>query len=583
MEEKIEKIRHSLAHILALAVQKLYPGVKFGIGPAIDNGFYYDFKFPNEFSADDLAQIEEKMKELIEQNLVFEKKEVSKKQARDLFSDQPLKLELIDELEQDKISVYETGAFTDLCKGPHVRSSKEIPIGGFKLDKTAGAYWRGDENRPMLTRIYGLAFENNDALQKYIRQREEAHKRDHRFLGQKLDLFMFDQEVGQGLPLWKPKGAWLKKIITEFAFNTYLENGYQPVSTPHLASDKLWQHSGHVDFYKEGLYGKFQVEDENYRVKPMNCPFHVAIYKSKLRSYRDLPLRYAEMGDVYRYERSGTLHGLTRVRGFTQDDAHIICTPEQIAEEVKKAFKLTLYILRTFGFEEFEVNLSTKDPEHKDKFIGSDEQWQSAQKVLKEVINEMGYGKEYKEDTGGAVFYGPKIDIKVEDSIGRKWQLSTLQFDFNLPQRFDMSFIGKDGQEHTPYMVHRALLGSLERFIGVLIEHYGGAFPVWLSPVQASIIPVSEDNLDYARKVKKELKQEGIRVKIRQESGTVGKKIREEEIQKTPYMLVVGNKEQKNKSVAVRHREKGDLGAMKLEKFLKKVKKEISDKTQSIK
>jgi len=574
----MEKIRHSLAHIMALAVQELFPNVKFGIGPAIENGFYYDFDFSQDFSGENLSQIEEKMKEIIEKDVPFRKKEVSKEEAEKIFKNQPYKLELISELEGKKVSIYESGNFIDLCQGPHIKSTKEIPLNSFKLDKVAGAYWRGTEENKMLTRIYGLAFESANKLNAFLKMREEAENRDHRKLGKELGLFLFDDEVGQGLPIWLPKGAWIKKIVMDFAFDTYLENGYQPVFTPHIASNKLWKHSGHVEFYKEALYGEFKVEKESYRVKPMNCPFHVAIYKNKTRSYRDLPFRLTEMGDVYRYEKSGTLHGLTRVRGFTQDDAHIICTPEQIENEIRKAFELTLYILGTFGFKEFEVNLSVRDPEHKKDFIGSDKQWKVAEDVLENVIKNMGYGDKYIKDVGGAVFYGPKIDIKVKDSIGRKWQLSTLQFDFNLPKRFDMKYIGADGQEHTPYMVHRALLGSLERFIGVLIEHYAGAFPLWLSPVQIAVIPVGENNLEYAQKIEKLLKKKKLRVVVEGESETVGKKIRNAELQKIPYMLIIGEKEEKKKSVAVRDREDGDLGQMELKTFIKKVEKEIKNK-----
>jgi len=574
----INKIRHSLAHILALAVQELYPDIKFGIGPSIENGFYYDFELPENFSSKELSKIEKKMREIVKKEVVFEEKQILKKEAQQLFSNQPYKLELLNEIEEENASIYKIKDFTDLCSGPHIASSKEIPVDGFKLDKIAGAYWRGDEKNKMLTRIYGVAFSNKKELDEYLKMREEAEKRDHRKLGKDLELFLFDNEVGQGLPLWEPKGAWLKKIITDFAFDTYLNNGYEPVSTPHIASNRLWEHSGHVDFYKEGLYGEFEVENEQYRVKPMNCPLHVAIYNNRVRSYRDLPLRWAEMGDVYRYERSGTLHGLTRVRGFTQDDAHIICTPDQIAEEVKKAFELTLFIFETFGFKKFEVNLSIRDPENKKKFIGTDKQWNQAEKVLAEVIEDMGFKDKYVKDVGGAVFYGPKIDIKVEDSIGRKWQLSTLQFDFNLPDRFKMTYIGADGKKHTPYMVHRALLGSLERFIGVLIEHYAGAFPLWLSPEQIWVLPIGQDHRKYAQEVAEDLKNQDFRVKVRDDDNTLSKKIREGEMQKIPYLLVIGDKEIKSKEISVRSRNKGDIGAMKSEEFIKKVKKEIKEK-----
>ena len=460
--------------------------------------------------------------------------------------------------------------------GPHLKSTAGIKA--FKLLSVAGAYWHGDEKNQMLTRIYGTAFASKKELDQHLFQIEEAQKRDHRKLGQELELFTFDPEVGIGLPLWLPNGARLRQAVMDYASNVYLDNGYEPVSTPHLASSKLWQHSGHVDFYKEGLYGEFSIEDEKYRLKPMNCPFHVAIYKFKPHSYRDLPMRLSEMGTVYRYERSGVLHGLTRVRGFTQDDAHIICTPEDLSSEVKKAFNLTLEIFKTFGFTDFEVNLSTRDKENKDKFIGSDKNWQTAEKVLREVIKKVGYGDKYVEDIGGAVFYGPKIDIKVADSIGRKWQLSTIQFDFNLPERFDMTYVGSDGQQHVPYMIHRALLGSLERFIGVLIEHYGGAFPLWLSPVQTSLLPISEKFVSYAQELQKKLKSVGVRVKIDNSNESLGKKIRQAEEQKTPYMLILGQKELDKKAVSVRQRGEKDLGQMTFDAFVDKIQAEINQK-----
>ena len=565
---EIETIRHSLSHILAYAVRELFSDAKFGIGPAVENGFYYDFNVKNLAEAD-LPNIEAKMRELIKQKLAFKKRAVSKIAAKKLFKGQPYKLELIKELPGKTVTVYETGKFLDLCSGPHIKSTEEIPIDGFKLTKVAGAYWRGSEKNAMLTRIYGLAFETKKELDDYLLLQVEAEKRDHRVLGQKLDLFTFNDEVGQGLPLWLPKGALLRKIILDFALNTYLKNGYELVSTPHIASSKLWSHSGHVDFYKDELYDEFGIDEEKYRLKPMNCPLHVAIYKYKPRSYKELPFRWAEMGTVYRYERSGTLHGLTRVRGFTQDDAHIICTPGQLHQELMKAFELTLYILKTFGFESFEPNLSTRGSKNKNKFIGSDKDWKTAEDELKNVLEKAGYGNKYVEDVGGAVFYGPKIDIKVADAIGRKWQLSTIQFDFNLPSRFQMTYIDADGKEHTPFMIHRALLGSIERFIGVLLEHYAGALPFWLSPVQIHIIPIADRHLEYAQKVKKELSS--FRVEINDAQKTLGKKIREAEMQKIPYILVVGDKEISNNAVGVRERGRGDLGTVTLDNFIKNI------------
>ncbi len=575
--EKIEIIRHSLSHIMALVIKELYPKTKFGIGPAIKDGFYYDFDLEQSITLDDLPKIEKRMKEIIKKDIKFEKELISKKEAQEIFKGQPYKLEIIKKIEEDKITIFKSGDFIDVCKGPHVESTKEIPYNSFKLNKTAGAYWLGDEKNPMLTRIYGIAFDTKKELEEYIKTKEEAEKRDHRILGKKLELFMFDDEVGAGLPLWMPKGALLRHFVMDFAFNTYLKRGYEPVSTPHIASLKLWEHSGHLDFYKDNLYDSFGIEGEKYMLKPMNCPLHVQIYKNKRRSYRELPIRWTEMGTVYRYEKSGVLHGLTRVRGFTQDDAHIICTPEQLHQELLDALNLTFYILNTFGFKDFQINLSVRDPKNKDKFIGEDKNWEKAEKELKSVLAEIGYD-DFVYDVGGAVFYGPKIDVKVNDSLGRPWQLSTIQFDFNLPSRFDMTYQGKDGEKHTPFMIHRALLGSLERFIGVLIEHYAGAFPVWLSPTQIWVIPIGESHREYAKEIGEKFFQNDLRMKIKDENETVSKKIREGEIQKIPYLVVVGDKEKENKTIRIRKRGEGDIGEMKVEEFLKLIKKEIDEK-----
>ena len=574
---QINKIRHSLAHIMAGAVQEFYPKVKFGIGPEIENGFYYDFDFPTPISENQIQKIEKRMKRLIKQNLIFKKKNITKSEAKKLFKNQTYKLELIKGLPGKTVSTYQTGNFIDLCKGLHIKSTKEINLDAFKLTRLAGAYWKGDEKNKMLTRIYGLAFETKKELEQYLKTQEEAEKRDHRVLGQKLELFMFDDEVGQGLPLWLPKGALLRKLVMDFAFNAYLERGYEPVSTPHIASVKLWAHSGHLDFYKESLYNSFGIEGEEYMLKPMNCPFHVQMYKNKRRSYKELPIRWTEMGTVYRYEKSGTLHGLTRVRGFTQDDAHIICTPEQLHKELLSALKLTLYILNAFGFKEFEMNLSVRDPKDKSKFIGKDSEWKKAETELKSVLKEIGY-KNFVYDVGGAVFYGPKIDVKVNDSLGRPWQLSTIQFDFNLPSRFNMEYYGADGKKHTPFMIHRALLGSLERFIGVLIEHYGGAFPLWLSPVQIWVIPINSSHVKYAQEITKELKEQGLRVEIKIESETISKKIRNGEIQKIPYLIVIGDKELKSKKICVRQRGKRNIETISLTKFIKDTRIRIENK-----
>jgi len=572
---KIETIRHSLAHILATAIQELYPGTKFGIGPAIEAGFYYDFDLPKPLSPEDLPKIEEKMKKLITENIIFKKREVSKKEARKIFKNQPYKLELIDEME-GKITVYESGKFLDLCKGPHIDSTKKIPKDSFKLTKIAGAYWRGDEKNPMLTRIYGTAFKTKKELSEYLKMQKEAEKRDHRALGKKLELFLIDEEFGKGLVLWLPKGAMLRKLVMDFALKTYLKRGYQLVSTPHIANLNLWKRSGHWDFYRENMYPQMKVEKDSFMLKPMNCPGHVKIYNSKIRSYKDLPLRFTEMGTVYRYEKSGVLHGLTRVRGFTQDDAHIFCSPEQLQSELREMIDLTKYILNNFGFKDFEISLSVHDPKEKERYLGSGKVWNLAEKALENALKEKQLP--YNRYLGEAVFYGPKIDFSVNDAIGRKWQLSTIQVDFNFPEKFDLTYVDRKGKKKRPIMLHRALLGSLERFIGILIEHYAGAFPLWLSPIQISVIPVGSRHREHAREIGKLLDEKGLRVQVQDEAETVSKKIRKGEVQKIPYMLVVGDKEAKNGSVRVRQREKGDIGVMKLEKFIKKVEKEIKDK-----
>jgi len=570
--KKIEKIRHSLAHILAYAVQELYPGTKFGIGPVIENGFYYDFDLPKKIGQEDLPKIEEKMKDLVKEGVKFKKKIVPKKEAEEIFKDQPYKLELIREIEGENVSIYESGKFIDLCAGPHVRSTKEIDPEAFKLVKIAGAYWKGNEKNPMLTRIYGIAFETKEELKNYLRIQEEAEKRDHRVLGQKLELFLFDEEVGAGLPIWMPKGAILRKIIQDFLFEELKREGYEWVVTPHIGNLNLWKTSGHWELYRENMYSPIKIDEEEYMLKPMNCPFHVKVYKSKIRSYKDLPIKYAEFGTVYRYERSGTLHGLTRVRGFTQDDAHIWCTPEQLAKEVEKLVKHALRILRMFGFKEYNIYLATR-PE---KFAGTEKMWKKAMAVLKYVLKKRNL--KYQIDPGGGVFYGPKIDIKIKDCLGREWQCTTIQVDFNLPERFDLTYVDRKGKKRRPIMIHRALLGSIERFIGVLLENTEGALPLWLAPEQIWIIPVGKRHEKYAKEVGLKLQELGIRIKIRDENETVSKKIREGEIQKIPYMLVVGDKEMEAETVRVRQRQKGDIGEMKLKEFIEKAKMEIEKK-----
>ena len=573
---KIETIRHSLSHIMASAVQELYPGTKFGIGPAITNGFYYDFDLSavasdkSGITPDDLPKIEKRMKELVSQNIKFEKKDISKEKAREIFKDQPYKLELVEELPGKTVSIYESGKFIDLCRGPHVRSAKEITQDAFRLTKIAGAYWRGSEKNPMLTRIYGLAFQTKKELENYFKVQEEAKKRDHRILGQKLKLFMIDEEVGAGLPLWMPNGFVLRKIIENYLYDELKKEGYQWLATPHIGRLKLWQTSGHWELFRENMYSPIKIDEEEFLIKPMNCPFHIKIFQSKIRSYKELPIKYAELGTVYRYEKSGVLHGLTRVRGFTQDDAHLWCSPEQLSSEIVKLLKYGLKILKTFGFKEYEIYLSTR-PE---KYAGTEKSWEKATNSLKYVLEKLKL--KYQIDPGGGVFYGPKIDIKIKDSLGRPWQCTTIQVDFNLPERFDITYINQKGKKERPIMIHRALLGSLERFIGVLIENFSGAFPLWLSPEQIWIIPIGNRHEKYANQLKNELSS--FRVEVKDENETVSKKIREGEIQKIPYLLVVGDKEMKSNSVRIRQRNKGDIGMIKFNKFLEKITKEKSAK-----
>jgi len=579
----LEEIRHSLSHILAAAVKEMYPGAKFGIGPSIDNGFYYDIEV--ELKDEDLPKIEKKMKEILKKDIVFEKKDVSKKEAKEIFKDQPYKLELIDEIEDKDVSIYQSGDFSDLCKGPHVKSTKEIDPKAFKLQKLAGAYWKGSEKNKMLTRIYGLAFESEAKLEKYVKMMEEAEKRDHRKLGKELDLFHSEEEVGIGLILWHPKGAMLWRLIEDFWFKKHLENGYELVRTPHIGNRRLWEKSGHWGFYSGSMYPPLEVgqsleelqhkenvkESEQFLLKPMNCPFHVSIYNSNPRSYRDLPFRWAETGTVYRFEKKGELSGLTRVRGFTQDDAHIICRKDQVEDELKRVVDFILFIYQAFGFEQSAVNvyLSLRDPQNKDKYAGSDEGWDFSESVLRKIAKEKKLN--FKEELGEAAFYGPKLDFKIKDVLGREWQCSTLQFDFNLPERFSMEFTNEKGEKEQPYMLHRALFGSFERFIGLLIEHYAGAFPFWLSPIQMKILPVGEGHREYAKEVAEKLKE--FRVRIDEDNETIGKKIRNGELEKVPYLLVVGDREKENGTVSVRQRGKIDLGEMKIEEFLKKLDK----------
>ncbi len=604
--QHLQALRHTTEHVLTYAMHRLYGRnrVIMAMGPAIETGFYFDFDTPDDFTVNEdmFSKIEREMRKIIKQDLKLKKLELSIPAARAVFANNPYKQEWLDEIEaaQEKTTVYLMGtaeqikhdqeylqnkpadikrdelqSFVDLCKGPHLNSTKEIKA--FKLLSMAGAYWHGDEDNKMLTRIYGTAFASQEELDQHLWQIKEAKKRDHRLLGQKLELFMFDEEVGQGLPLWLPKGAFIRHKIMEFAFDTYLKRGYEPVVTPHIASSELWQHSGHLDFYQESMYNSFGIEDDQYLLKPMNCPLQVKMYQHRPRSYRELPLRWAEMGTVYRYEKSGQLHGLTRARGFTQDDAHIVCTPEQMQSELVSALELTLYILRTFGFEEFEMNLSTRGEGDIDKFIGQPADWKMAEEGLKNALKKVGFD-DYVLDEGGAAFYGPKIDVKIADSLGRKWQLSTIQFDFNLPGRFKMEYIGEDGHPHEPFMIHRALLGSLERFMGVYIEHTGGNFPVWLVPVQAIILPITDDQIPYAQQIVEQLRQHQIRAEVDERSATLSAKIRDAETQKIPYMLVVGAREEEAEQVNVRSRESDKQKAMTLEEFQQEIAQEIDQK-----
>lgn len=586
-ESMLYKIRHSTAHVMAQAVLEKFPTAKIAIGPAIDDGFYYDFDLPRALTPEDLQTLEARMREIIKADERFEKRVVSAEEARTVFKDQPYKIELIDGLESGNldddgnpvdektdISTYTQGIFTDLCRGPHVDSTAQINPDAVKLLHVAGAYWRGDEKRPMLQRIYGTAWNSEEELKDYLWRVEEAKKRDHRKIGQELDLFSSNDEIGAGLILWHPKGAMMRKIIENFWSEEHITNGYDFVYTPHIGKAQLWETSGHLGFYKENMYSPVDIDGQQYFLKPMNCPFHLHIYKTSIRSYRDLPIRYAEEGTVYRYERSGVMHGLMRVRGFTQDDAHHFCRPDQMPEEIDFVLGFSLHILRSFGFSEINAYLSTKpDDKHS---VGDPDQWQAAEAALEASLKRAGL--DYKVDQGGGAFYGPKIDLKVKDAIGREWQLSTIQFDFNEPERFDLSYIAEDGQPHRPYMIHRALLGSLERFFGVLIEHYAGAFPVWLSPVQAVLIPIADRHLDYANEVVKKLKAKGMRAFVDSRSERMNAKIRDAQNQKIPYMLVVGDKEMESNQVALRLRNGENPGPIGLDVFIERALEDIAKK-----
>ncbi len=556
----LSTIRHSAAHVLAQAVQFVFPEAKLAIGPAIETGFYYDFELPRTLSEQDLVVIEEHMKRIISEKQTFTYFELSAKEALEKVEgmNQGFKTELINDLNEETYSFYENGPFLDLCKGPHVENTSQI--GAIKLLKVSGAYWRGDESKQMLQRIYGTAFNTEKELRIYLKQLEEAEKRDHRLLGKELDLFSVQEDVGPGLILWHPKGSKIRHLIEQYWKDEHFKNGYELLYTPHVGRSQLWDTSGHLGFYDDYMYPSVDVENSPYYMRPMNCPFHIKIYKNKLWSYRELPLKLCELGTVYRYERSGVLHGLFRVRGFTQDDAHIFCTKEQAKIEIIKVLKLCLDVLSRFGFSEYTLFLSTRP---KEKYVGELDHWKEAEDALENAMQEMKIS--YEVDEGGGAFYGPKIDIKIKDAIGRFWQCSTVQFDFNLPERFDLSYVGSDGKKHRPFMIHRALLGSIERFFGILIEHYEGKFPLWLAPIQIRVLPIKEAVYDFAEEVLETLTQKGYRVDALMTKEKLGQKIRVSREERIPYMLIIGEKEKEAKLVSVRSRDEGELGQLSLD------------------
>jgi threonyl-tRNA synthetase len=573
-------LRHTTTHIMAQAVKRLFTSLRLGIGPAIEDGFYYDFDVEAPFSADDLERIAAEMEKIIAEDLPIVRKELTVEEARDLLSEQgeTYKLELVDDLEGETITFFQQGEFIDLCRGPHLRSTGQVKADAIKLLSVAGAYWRGDETRPMLQRIYGAAWETKKDLEADLWRREEAAKRDHRKIGKDLDLFSIHEEGGAGLVCWHPKGSRLKRTIEEFWYEEHDRGGYETVSTPHIGKGELWSISGHLDFYREGMYSPMDIDGVDYYIKPMNCPYQILIYKTKVHSYREMPLRWAELGTVYRYERSGTLHGLLRVRGFTIDDAHIICRPDQIDDELRRVYAFSMDMLEAFGFEEFDIYLATRP--HEGKAVGEPERWKQAEAALRAALDARGLP--YNVDEGGGAFYGPKIDIKVKDLLGRSWQCTTIQFDFNLPDRFDMNYIGEDGEKQRPYVVHRALLGSIERFIGCLIEHYAGAFPVWLAPVQVTLIPIADRHVAFARSVEGRLAEAGIRVVVDQSSERMNAKIRNAQLQKIPYMFIVGDREQEADAVAVRLRTEEDLGAKPVDEVIKMLRRLIEEKSLTL-
>jgi threonyl-tRNA synthetase len=580
--ESLPVFRHSSAHLMAAAVLELFPETKLGHGPATEEGFFYDFYRPTPFTPEDLIQIEKKMQELVQQDLPYAREFLPRAEGLEKFKSEGdfMKCHFIEQFTKpdEKISIYKTGKFTDFCRGPHIPSTGRIKA--FKLTNLSGAYWLGDDKNPQLQRIYGTSFYSKKELDAHLQHIEEAKKRDHRVLGKQLDLFSIQELAGPGLIFWHPKGGLMRKLMEDWMREEYLKRGYSLVNTPHVARRQLWQVSGHDGYYAENMFDVMELDDAEYRMKPMNCPFHILIYKDSLRSYRDLPIRLGEMGTVYRYERSGVMHGLLRVRGFTQDDAHIFCTPAQVEDEVVGCIDFAVAVLHTFGFEKFQVELSTWNPDDRKNFLGTDEQWASSSASLENALKRKNI--EYKTIPGEAAFYGPKIDVKLVDAIGRLWQLSTVQFDFNLPQRFDLEYVGEDGQRHQPLMVHRALYGSMERFFGVLIEHYAGAFPVWLSPVQVALIPISERHLEYAQKVADQLKAIGVRVEVDGRNEKMNAKIREHAMQKVPFLLVVGDKEAEAGKVNVRTRGKEKTEDSSAADFVAKIQKLVADKSASL-
>ena len=558
-EYELARMRHSAAHVMAEAVRDMFPDARFAIGPAIADGFYYDFELPRSLTPDDLEAIEARMREHIAAAESFQEQEISRAEALEIFAGQPFKVELIQDLPAgERITTYRQGDFLDLCRGPHVSDTSQI--GPFKLLSVAGAYWRGDEQRPMLQRIYGTAWRSQDELDDYLRRREETLRRDHRRLGRELDLFSTNEDIGAGLILWHPKGAIIRHEVEQFETEEQIKRGYEIVYSPHIASAEIYKTSGHLESFVENMYAPLDIDGTQYYLKPMNCPAHILIYQSDVRSYRELPIRYAELGTVYRYERSGALHGMLRVRGFTQDDAHIFCRPDQLIDELKGVMDLVQYFAGVFGYE-FEVYVATR-PE---KAIGSDDNWEQAQRALMQAVEEMGLA--YELDPGGGAFYGPKIDVKLLDSLGRGWQGPTIQVDFNLPERFDVNYIGEDGQEHRVVMVHRTVLGSMERFVGGLIEHYAGAFPVWLAPVQALVIPIADRHQEFALDVRRRLRALRIRCDVDLRGDRMQAKIRDAQLQKVPYMLVVGDREAEADAVAVRLRTNENLGTLGVDQF----------------